>query len=467
MTMLSTSEPFGLDDAPDAPAFCGMDGSAVPRGQVRELAHERAALITSTVPTSGRVAVIDTGDHDMLASVLGAFIAGRSAALIAPETGRDLAAAAAAAGCHLLLRGEHPQVLDEPSAEPLLHPAQGCSSLGSPEAVVLFTSGTTSEPRGVRLSRAGIASNLSAMSRVTSPWGPDDRLGLVLSMAHSFGLSMALLAFCQQVPIVPIGGAAPNRTIQNAFDTARVTILGCVPYYLRLLERRGFRLGSGFAPHLRVLLLAGGGISDEARDLALLDYDGECFAMYGLTEATARVAVRRIGDDSPPDSVGLPLPGTRVDIVDADGVPVPLGGEGRIRVASPSLLLGYLGEQPRPPGQPFVTTDLGRMADTGHLTITGRESEMLNFRGTRVSVVAIEAAATQVEGVSEARFAPDSQDEDTQGTLELVREPEADEGAIRREVVRVVTPRGIIKTVSFVPFLETTRSGKPLRRRPR
>ena len=211
-------------------------------------------------------------------------------------------------------------------------------------------------------------------------------------------------------------------------------------------------------------MLAGGGVSDDELGTLLADYSGSLYLMYGFTETTARAAVRRYGDGSPSGSVGLPLPGTSIDIVSPEGQILPVGEEGLVRACAPSLMIGYLGERPRATGEPFTTTDLGRLDEAGNLFITGRQAEMLNFRGNRVSLVVVEAAAARIEGVLDVRAVPDSREEDAQCVLEVVAAPGIDRAVIKKALLRVVEPRGLIRAVEFVEVLQTTRSGKPLRR---
>jgi len=142
----------------------------------------------------------------------------------------------------------------------------------------------------------------------------------------------------------------------------------------------------------------------------------------------------------------------------------PPGSEGFIRASSPCLMIGYLGQAPRTRGSAFVTTDLGVTDVYGNLSITGRDSEVMNFRGNRVSVVSVEATMMQMTGVLDARLKPYSRDEDTQCTLRVVAQTDAHHGELRREIIRTVTPKGLIREITFVEALEKTRSGKPIRR---
>jgi acyl-coenzyme A synthetase/AMP-(fatty) acid ligase len=440
------------------------------RGEVWEEAATLARAIELQVPPDHRIGLVDARDASSIVGILAAFIAGRSVALL-PVSGVDdpqVESFAGEARCPAVLVNGVVERVTRPSPHDplgLLDPTSGLgpAGLASPEVVVLYTSGTTRKPRGVRLSSMNVASNLSAMMRSTVSWTPADRLGQILPVTHSFGLSMALLALAREVPIVMLGGGPPSRRLASAFDHHAVTIFACVPYFLRLMSLRGLDFGGDCAHKVRLLYFAGGGVSDAGLRTLLPDYGGEVYLMYGFTEATARVAVRRMGDGAAPDSVGLPLPGTYVDIVSADGVVQPPGIEGFIRASSACLMIGYLGQEPRIPGSAFVTTDLGVLDVCGNLFITGRDSELMNFRGNRVSVVSVEAAVILITGVLDARLTPDSRDEDAQCTLRVIPQADAPRDQLRREIIRMVTPKGLIREITFVETLERTRSGKPIR----
>jgi acyl-coenzyme A synthetase/AMP-(fatty) acid ligase len=439
------------------------------RGEVWQEAAALARTVQLQVPPDHRIGLVDTGGPWSIVGILAALLAGRSVALL-PVSGvddPDLEVVASEARCAAVLINGVLQRVSRPSPpDPLglLDPTARLDPAGlSCEAVVLYTSGTTSKPRGVRLSVTNVATNLSAMLRSTSPWTPADRLGQILPLTHSFGLSMALLALARDVPIVMLGGGPPSRGLAAAFALHEVTVFACVPYFLRLMSLRGLNLGTDFAQDLRLLYFAGGGVSDTDLRTLAPDYGGEVYLMYGFTEATARVAVRRMGDGAAANSVGLPLPGTCVDIVSRDGVVQPAGSEGFIRVSSACLMIGYLGQAPRTPGSAFVTTDLGVLDTCGNLSITGRDVERMNFRGNRVSVVSVEAAVILIPAVLDGRLTPDSRDEDAQCTLRVIAQVDASRDALRREIIRTVTPKGLIREIIFVEALERTRSGKPIR----
>lgn len=441
-----------------------VEGRTVSGIQLHERARALAERIAQLVPSDHRVGLIDTHDEHGLVSLLGCLLAGRSIAMLGVgERTPDTDLLAARARCAIVLVGAELAESGFALVGDEAGPSSGLTADESPEAVVLFTSGTTGQPKGVRLSRANVLANLTAMQRISRPWDADDRLGQVLTITHSFGLSMALMALAWRTPIVLLPTGAPSRALSEQLAGERVTTLACVPYFLRLMSRRGIDLGGPSAPHVRRLFLAGGGLADDEIDQLLPELAGELYLMYGFTETTARAAVRRHGDGAPSGSVGLPLPGTSIQIVDEAGLTVPPGYEGLIRATGPSLMIGYLGEPPRLRGAPFTTTDLGRLDEAGNLFITGREIEMMNFRGNRVSIVRLEALAMRVDGVLDARAVPDSRAEDAQCTLRLVASPDADRSAVKRGVAAAVEPRGIVRAIVFVADLPKTRSGKAIR----
>lgn len=429
-------------------------------------AGQLANQIESEVAPDARVGVMASTGVQNVITVLGGLLSKRSTALL-PNDGlgsENPHQVAMAAHCQAIVTtgGLDDVPLVDTRVEELT--TFGLSPGDSPERLVLFTSGTTSLPKGVRLSEANLLAHLTAMLRTAVPWGPSDRVGQTLTMSHSFGLSMALLALATRTPLVMLPDGAPGRRLAEAMDANGVTVYACVPYFLRLMATRGIDLGGSAALSLKHLYLAGGGVSDADLAALLPNYAGETYLMYGLTEATARVAVRRGRDCAPSNSVGLPLPGIHVRIVGPEGEHLAAGQTGRVQVFSPTLMIGYLGDEPRRPGDPITTTDLGHLDPAGNLYITGREAEMMNFRGNRVSLPAVEALIDGIDGVLQSRLRPDSREEDAPAELLIVAEPGAEQKPIRMAVLRTVAPKGLVRQITFVDHLPTTRSGKAIRR---
>lgn len=462
---MSLEAMLGLGDAHDSQAV--TDGSmTMTRHDLIEASRQLAGQLQATVDPTARVGITASSGVRGVVDVLGCLLSARSTALLPTDGlgGNQPLEIAQAAHCQAVVNRGAVEVVPLVSDKLECLTSYGLESADSPERLVLFTSGTTSLPKGVRLSEANLLAHLTAMLRTAVRWGPGDRVGQTLTMSHSFGLSMALLALATRTPLVMLPDGVPGRRLAEAMDANRVTVYACVPYFLRLMATRGIDLGGSAARNLKHLYLAGGGVSDADLVQLLPNYSGETYLMYGLTEATARVAVRRGKDGAPSNSVGLPLPGIHVRIVGPDGQPLPTGETGRVQVFSPTLMIGYLGDAPRLPGDPLTTTDLGHVDTAGNLYITGREAEMMNFRGNRVSLLAIEAQVDGIDGVLKCRLRPDSREEDAPAELLIIAEPGADQKPIRMAALRTVVPKGLVRQITFVDELPTTRSGKAIRR---
>jgi acyl-CoA synthetase (AMP-forming)/AMP-acid ligase II len=130
----------------------------------------------------------------------------------------------------------------------------------------------------------------------------------------------------------------------------------------------------------------------------------EIYSMYGSTEAT--IATSRRYDSDDPSDAGQVLPGSTIEIVDDDDRPVALGSPGRIRHRSPGMIHEYLGN-PEASARAFrdgwfYSGDLGFLRPDGGLTLTGRESEVLNAGGVKVDPNRLDHAALGRPGVLDA-----------------------------------------------------------------
>jgi O-succinylbenzoic acid--CoA ligase len=330
---------------------------------------------------------------------------------------------------------------------------------------ILYTSGSTGEPKGVSLthgnhfwSAAGSALNLGVHA--------DDRWLACLPLSHVGGLAILLRGVIYGMTVVMHERFDAAR-VNRAIDEERVTIVSVVANMLRrMLEERA---GRPYPSRLRSVLLGGG-----PAPRALLE---ECAAAgvpvvqtYGLTEAASQVttlapadALRKLG------SAGKPLLGTEVRIAQG-GVPVPAGATGEIEVRGPTVSPGYDG---KPPGVSlrdgwFQTRDLGRFDDEGFLYIVGRIDDMIISGGENVHPAEVEAVLEAHPAVAEACVVgiPDPRWGET--VVACVRTktghvvtPDEIEAHARVALAAYKVPRRIIS----VADLPRTASGKLLRRR--
>jgi O-succinylbenzoic acid--CoA ligase len=246
-----------------------------------------------------------------------------------------------------------------------LRPDLGAVPAGT--LAVVYTSGTTGEPRGAVLGRAAfIAAARASAARLG--WRDDDRWLLCLPLAHVGGLAVIVRCLLARRPFM-LG--RPDR-IAADLVRHRATIVSLVPTLLARL------LDDGWAPPpwLRLVLLGGAAASP-----ALLARAAErgvpVVASYGLTEACGQVATQIPG--APGAGCGPPLPGVRLRIVDDE-----------IQLDGPTLFSGYLGAPARSPGW-HATGDFGRLDAAGNLHVLGRRTDLIVTGGENVYPAEVEA----------------------------------------------------------------------------
>lgn len=272
--------------------------------------------------------------------------------------------------------------------------------INSELAVLLPTSGTTGNPKFVRLSWTNIVANANSI-RLGLAIQPDERAILSLPLHYSYGLSVVnshLLAGASQVV------STTSVASREFWDTAKkyeVTSMAGVPYTYQILRRLG--LNKVAPASLRTLTQAGGRLSPEmTREFQQLmtAREGRFFVMYGQTEATARIAIvpaERLSDKI--GSAGLPVDGGSILILDDAAKTAGPGEPGEIVYEGSNVMLGYA-ERPEDLALGDVmrgrlhTGDLGYLDADGFLFITGRASRFAKVFGLRVNLDDIEKLAT-------------------------------------------------------------------------
>ena len=284
-------------------------------------------------------------------------------------------------------------------------------------ATVIFTSGSTADPKGVVLSHRNILSNTEQVEEQVH-LKPDEVLLGILPFFHAFGFTITLWAsVCLGKKVVYHFNPLDSRTVGKLCDQHGVTLLIGTPSFMRLYlkscEPHQFRT-------ITHLLLGAEKLKPElARDIQnALHIDP--VEGYGCTEASPVIAVNVPNEIVMPDgrklsgnrlgTVGQPLPGTAVKTIDPDtGVDLPAGTEGVIAVKGPQVMVGYL-NRPEATAQVkidgwYSTGDLGYVDADGFLKITDRLSRFSKIAGEMVPHLGIESAIMDATGVDEHHVA--------------------------------------------------------------
>jgi len=303
----------------------------------------------------------------------------------------------------------------------------GLANAGADELLtIIFTSGTTGVPKGVMLSRENVASNLRGVDHIVR-WKTEDVIVGVLPFFHSFGSTITLWGMLtRDVKAVYHTNPLEAKAIGQLVATHRATVLPATPMFLRAYLNRAD------IADLRTLDVVA--VGAEKMPLSLADdYEAATgvrpFEGYGMTEmsplVSANVPKSRLHDPAwyREGTVGRPIPGTQVRVVDPETfADLPSGEQGMLLVTGPGLMLGYLGNPAATATVVrdgwYVTGDIASVDADGFITLHDRLSRFSKIAGEMVPHGAIEEALATIIGPDEngnARVAVTSIPDDKRG----------------------------------------------------
>jgi len=304
---------------------------------------------------------------------------------------------------HELIAAEDPQRL----------PVTEQSARSSDLCYILYTSGSTGRPKGVMVEHRNVYHLVSAERKVFEVQ-PSDRVYQGASLCFDLSVEEIWLAFAAGATLV----AGTKELCRAETDPAEalaamgVTVLSCVPTMLTMMNAE--------IPSLRLLIL-GGEASPESL-VARWSREGRRIVnTYGPTEATVIATYADVGAGRPV-TIGRPMPGYDVRLLDDDLRPVPHGEIGEICIGGPGVARGYVGlaketdckfvsllpeaSERRPDAtRVYRSGDMGRLDDDGNLRFVGRSDAQVKLRGVRIELSEVEAALQQIEGVRAAACA--------------------------------------------------------------
>jgi O-succinylbenzoic acid--CoA ligase len=247
--------------------------------------------------------------------------------------------------------------------------------------LLLFTSGTTGSPKAVSLTAQNLLASAVA-SALRLGLRRDDRWLVTLALHHMGGLSPVLRMPLYGSTVVLRRSFAPGRTVDD-IDQHGVTCVSLVPTMLRrMLDARGT-----LADHLRVVLL-GGAPASEALVERCRNYSVPVYPTYGMTETASQIATATPEEAyRNPRTVGRPLFGTDVRVVDEAGEEVPPGEPGELLVSGPTVSPGYY-DDPEATAAAFTpeglrTGDVGVVED-GRVRVLNRKDGRIVTGGENV-----------------------------------------------------------------------------------
>jgi long-chain acyl-CoA synthetase len=272
-------------------------------------------------------------------------------------------------------------------------------------AVILYTSGTTGQPKGAELTHANLASNVDIVTGDLIRVGPDDVILGGLPLFHSFGQTCGLNAAVRVGACLTLVARFVPAKVLEVLDRDRVTVFEGVPtMYIALLRepsRERFDVSS-----LRVCVSGGAALPVEV--LRGFEEAFGCLILegYGLSETSPVATFNHPDRVRKPGSIGTPIRGVEVRVVDERGVDVPPGEVGEVAIRGHNLMKGYW-RRPEATAEAipdgwFRTGDLARIDDDGCYFIVDRRKDLIIRGGYNVYPREIEEVLYEHPAVAEA-----------------------------------------------------------------
>lgn len=340
-------------------------------------------------------------------------------------------------------------------------------------AAIIFTSGTTGQPKGVMLTHAGLLQfgKVSAQSRQLLP---TDRSYAYLPMTHIFGLGTVLMASLH---------AGAGLLMRSQFDPADVfdalahqgltQLQGPPAMFTRLLawlDSQG--IDHPAAPDLRYVYTGAAPLDLSVKKAIEARFGQPLHHGYGLSEYAGALTLCRRGEWRDDTSAGYLVEGAELRIIGPQGQDLPAGETGEIWMRGVGLMPGYfrdpeITDQVMKPGGWYASGDLGRQDADGALQVVGRLKEMIIRSGFNVYPGEVEAVFLAWPGVQRAAVAGRKTADGNEDILAFI-EPkpgaQLDLDALKAHAHEHLSPYKRPSVVALVPEMPMTLSGKVLKR---
>lgn len=268
-------------------------------------------------------------------------------------------------------------------------------------ALFQYTGGTTGISKGAVLTHSNLVSNISQVRKWIDPYLEEGKEVVLaaLPMFHIFGLTINSLMFLSRNDkLVLVPKPIPIENTVKEFERHTISIvLGVNTLFNALNNSRKFK---ELAPRSIKFALAGGMALQESVASSWRKITGNCLMQgFGLTEASPVTHVVPLKKSWPSGSIGVPMPGTNVRIVNEQGENVPPGEAGELCVAGPQIMQGYWNKNDET--QKVLkdgwlrTGDIARMDKDGFFFIVDRKKDMILVSGFNVFPTEVEAVISE------------------------------------------------------------------------
>ena len=387
--------------APDAVAVVFGD-QAISYGELDARANQFArSLRQRGVSRGSAVAILLPRSIEAYAAILGILKAGAAYVPIDPACPPERVAWILADSGACAMDTDRGQIAAQ-SPAPLSRDVE--SALSEDLCYLIYTSGSTGRPKGVMVEHRNVCHLVEAESRIFEV-RPEDRVYQGAPLCFDLSVEEIWLAFAAGATLIAatpeMAHAGPD--LPGHLAESGVTVLSCVPTLLSMMHQANL-------PDLRLLILGGETCPNPL--VARWARPGRRIVnTYGPTETTVIATYAEVSPENPV-TIGRPIPGCRIYLLDDNLRPVPLGAAGEICIGGAGVARGYRGlpdetrarfvQAGADGGRIYRSGDLGRLNAEGNLEFLGRADRQVKLRGLRVEPGEIESALLRDENVRAA-----------------------------------------------------------------
>ena len=423
-------------DYPGRPAIVGNGGSCTYEDMLKGIRGLEKRLREMGVEKGSRVALWSYNSANWLIAFFAIVRAGGTAVLVNYSMGSaDAAELLAMTETGFLLCGDNGETKKDPDAMRTLAslagiPEDHCLDIrpasvdlgyvyrDEPEddapdasdedatAFIIFTSGTTSQPKAVQISQKALSFDADAFNANIGEYAGRS-VCVAVPLFHILGLLMSYAYLCRGATVCLPANYKPE-TLMREIDAYRISDMAAVgAIYLSLADAEGFE--KNVVPNLHLCMIAGG-MSTPVQMMRLeLQYANATFInMYGQSEAAPLTMVRPSDMvEKRAQTVGQAIEGMDIRISDGKGGFLPRGEIGEVVAKGDNLMNGYdklpTEKQPIDENGWLHTGDLGYFDEDGYLYLAGRIKDVIIRGGENISPSEIESALNQMENIREAK----------------------------------------------------------------
>ena len=348
---------------------------------------------------------------------------GAKVAVVFPLFAEEAAKAASVTGTEMIITV--PGEFDAELAR--TDPTEPVESAGDETAVILYTSGTTGQPKGAELTHANLSSNVRTTIETLLPMGPGDVIFGGLPLFHSFGQTVGLNAAMAGGACLTLLPKFDGEQALSIISADRVTVfLGVPTMYMALLavkDRDRFDTSS-----LKVAASGGASLPVEVLHGVEQAFGFTLLEGYGLSETSPVAAFNHPDRPTKPGSIGTPIRGVEFGLRDEDDREVADDEIGEIVIRGENIMKGYW-NQPAATAEAmrggwFHSGDLARRDEDGYYFIVDRKKDMINRKGYNVYPREVEEILYTHPAVAEAAVfgVPDAESGEEVAALVTLKE---------------------------------------------